>query len=74
MEATRAWEVEVMEAYHQSEWEKCRKEFIDAGGTFITFSAEEAAIYEELAYEEPWKFQKEADDTHYDQLRKLLSK
>ena len=73
-EATKEWEREVMEPYHQSEWEKYRQEFLDAGGTFIKFSEADAAVYKKLAYEEPWKFQKQACDTHYDQLRKLLSK
>jgi len=73
MEATREWEKEQMEGYDQSEWEKYRQDFVDAGGTFIKFSAADAAAYKQLAYEEPWKFQKEACDTHYDELRALIA-
>jgi len=72
-QATRAWEPE-MEAYHKAEWEKYRKKFIEAGGTFIKFSEADAAYYKKLAYEEPWKFQKAKSDVYYNQLRKLLTK
>ena len=72
-QATRAWESD-MEAYHKAEWEKYRKKFLDAGGTFIKFSEADAAYYKKLAYEEPWKFQKAKSAIHYNQLKKLLTK
>jgi TRAP-type C4-dicarboxylate transport system substrate-binding protein len=72
-EATREWESD-METYHKAEWEKYRKKFIQAGGSFITFSESDAAYYRKLAYEEPWKFQKAKSDKYYDELRRLLTK
>jgi TRAP-type C4-dicarboxylate transport system substrate-binding protein len=73
MRATRAWESD-MEAYHKAEWEKYRKKFIEAGGSFIKFSEADADYYKKLAYEEPWKFQKAKSDRYYDELRRLLTK
>jgi len=73
MRETRAWESD-MEGYHKAEWEKYRKKFIEAGGTFIKFSEADAMYYKKLAYEEPWKFQKEKSDRYYDELRRLLTK